>query len=308
MTQLPVHRYQFNCLVKAPLTFNFYAGSLLRGAFGQALRKLVCVTRMSDCKACLLYRQCVYPKIFETPVPLHSPFQSFSQIPNPFIVEPPPMGITALMPGDTFSFNVVLIGQALAQLPLIIYAWQTALNAGLGPTHANVELIDVVFEPDQPVAQVIYRNDAEARLLPAPEFIPEPLAPVDRLTLQLLTPLRIQQKGQVLSSTLRGKDFLIALVRRYYFLQEFHTPDYQAPDFKDLARQAENIEARHSFSWCEWQRYSSRQQQKMIFGGVMGELELNGDLSAFLPLLLHGQWWHVGNKTTFGMGHYQLMP
>jgi len=307
MTQLPVHRYQFNCRVKEPLKFNFYAGSMLRGAFGQALRKLACVTHMQDCKACLLYRQCAYPKVFETPPPLHTQFQSFSQIPNPFVLEPPPMGSQDLAPGDNFSFNLVLIGQALAQLPLIIYAWQTALNVGLGPTHAKVELLDVVFEPEQSVSQVIYTNGAEARLLPTPDFTLEPHVPTERISVRLLTPLRIQQKGQVLSSTMRGKDFLMALVRRYYFLQEFHTQDYQAPDFKSLALQAEQIQARHDFSWCEWQRYSSRQQQKMIFGGVLGELELTGDLTTFLPILVKGQWLHVGNKTTFGMGHYRLV-
>ncbi len=307
MSQLSVHRYQFNCLVKEPLKFNFYAGSLLRGAFGQALRKLVCVTHMQDCKACLLYRQCAYPKVFETPPPLQVQFQNFSQIPNPFVLEPPPMGSKDFAPGDTFSFNLVLIGQALAQLPLVIYAWQTALNSGLGPGHAEVELLEVVFEPEQPVAQVVFSNANAACLLPTPPFTPEPLVSSERMSVQLLTPLRIQQKGQVLSSAMRGKDFLMALVRRYYFLQEFHTQDYQAPDFKALALQAEQIEGKHDFSWCEWQRYSSRQQQKMTFGGVLGELELTGDLTAFLPLLVAGQWLHVGNKTTFGMGHYRLV-
>ena len=307
MSQLPVHRYQFNCLVKEPLQFNFYAGSMLRGAFGQALRKLACVTRMKDCKACLLYRQCAYPKVFETPAPHHTQFQSFSQIPNPFVLEPPPMGSNALTVGETFSFNVVLIGQALEQLPLIIFAWQTALNVGLGPNHAKVELLNVVFEPNQPVAQLIYTNDAKASLLQTPEFTPEPLPPTDQLTVQLLTPLRIQKKGQVLSSHMRGKDFLMALIRRYYFLQEFHTPDYQAPDFKKLAQQVEQVEGHHDFSWCEWHRYSSRQQQKMIFGGVLGQLHLVGELTPFLPILVSGQWFHVGNKTTFGMGHYQLL-
>jgi hypothetical protein len=307
MTQLPVHRYQFNCLVKEPLKFNFYTGSMLRGAFGQALRKLACVTHMQDCKACLLYRQCAYTNVFETPPPLQVQFQNFSQIPNPFVLEPPPMGSKDFAPGDTFSFNLVLIGQALAQLPIIIYAWQTALNAGLGPGQAKVELLNVVFEPEQPVTQIIYSNGSEARLLPTPSFTPEPLVPTKRINLRLLTPLRIQQKGQVLSSTMSGKDFLMALVRRYYFLQELHTRDYQPPDFKDLALQAEQIEGKHDFRWCEWQRYSSRQQQKMIFGGVLGELELTGDLTAFLPMLLTGQWLHVGNKTTFGMGHYRLV-
>jgi hypothetical protein len=124
----------------------------------------------------------------------------------------------------------------------------------------------------------------------------------------MLTPLRIQQKGRVLSSAMRGKDFLIALVRRYYLLQEFHTQNYQAPDFKALAVQVEQVQGRHRFHWCEWERYSHRQQQKMVFGGVLGELELSGYLTPFLPLLARGQWLHVGNKTTFGMGHYRLVP
>ncbi len=307
MYQLPVHRYQFNCLVKEPLKFNFYAGSMLRGAFGQALRKLACVTHMQDCKACMLYRQCAYPKIFETPAPHHIQFQRFSQIPNPFVLEPPPMGSNALAVGDTFNFNIVLIGQALEQLPLVIFAWQTALNVGLGPNHAKVELLNVVFEPNQSVAQRIYTNGVDASLIQPSAFTPEPLAPTDQLTIKLLTPLRIQKKGQVLSHNMECKDFLMALIRRYYFLKEFHTPDYQAPDFKKLAGQVEKIDGYHDVSWCEWQRYSSRQQQKMIFGGVLGQLHLVGELIPFLPMLVSGQWFHVGNKTTFGMGQYQLV-
>jgi len=307
MNPLPAHRYQFNCQVLDPLKFNFYAGSLLRGAFGKALRKLACVTHMQDCKACLLYRQCAYTKIFETPPPLHTPFQEFSQIPNPFVLEPPPLGCKALAPGDRFSFNLVLMGQALAQLPIIIYALQTALHNGLGPTQAKVKLLDVVFEPGQAIAQTIYPIGKEASLLPSPTFIPEPCAASSKINIELLTPLHIQQKGRVLSNTLQAKDFLLALVRRYYFLQEFHTQHYQAPNFKQLSHQAQQIQIQHNLQWCEWQRYSNRQQQKMIFGGVLGELELTGDLSPFLPLLVQGQWLHVGNKTTFGMGHYRLV-
>ncbi len=307
MSSLPVHRYQFNCRVTSPLNLNYYSGSMLRGAFGKALRQLSCVTNMQDCKSCLLYRQCAYPRIFETPVPLHAQYQNLSQIPSPFVIEPPAMGSKVLNKGDVFAFNMVLIGQALDYLPLIILAWQKAFKTGFSAMHAQVELLNVVCEPEQTVAQVIYTSGTEAQLIPAPIFVPPVIASTHQLKLQFLTPLRIQQKGQILSNTMRGKDFLMALVRRYYFLQEFHTQDYQPPDFKAFAYQAEQIEARPNFKWCEWQRYSNRQKQKMIFGGVLGELELIGELAPFLPLLVSGQWLHVGNKTTFGMGHYQLL-
>ena len=307
MNSLPVHRYQFNCRVTSPLNLNFYSGSMLRGAFGKALRKLACVTHMQDCKSCLLYRQCAYPRLFETPVPLQAQYQNLSQIPSPIVIEPPAMGSKVLNKGDVFTFNMVLIGQALDYLPLIIFAWQQAFKTGLGTTYTQMELVNVVFEPEQTVAQIIYTNGTEAQLIPAPVFAQPVIASTHQLKLQFLTPLRIQQKGQILSNSMRGKDFLMALVRRYYFLQEFHTQDYQPPDFKAFAYQAEQIEARPNFKWCEWQRYSNRQKQKMIFGGVLGELELIGELAPFLPLLVSGQWLHVGNKTTFGMGHYQLL-
>ncbi|GFO73301.1 hypothetical protein BJAS_P4036 [Bathymodiolus japonicus methanotrophic gill symbiont] len=305
MTQLQVQRYQFNCQVQTPFRLNDYSGSMLRGAFGRALRKLACVTKMDNCKACLLYRQCTYPKIFETPAPTNADLQRFSAIPNPFIVEPPPMGERNLQVGEEFSFGLVLIGQAIPHLPLIIYAWQEALQQGLGKSHAKAALQSVIFEPGQLSEQVIYSSQ-QGELLAEPQFECPLLEPVDRLKLRLLTPLRIQQRGRVLSHAMQGRDFLMALVRRYYLLQEFHSEHYQAPDFSALAQQAEGIQCKTQFHWYEWQRYSSRQKQKMVFGGVLGELELEGDLADFLPILALGQWLHVGNKTTFGMGRYLI--
>lgn len=305
MLQLRVHRYQFNCQTEAPLQLNAYSGSMLRGAFGRALRQLVCVTKMDDCKACLLYRQCTYTRVFEPPVPVNTGFQKFNAIPSPFIIEPPPIGEQSLQAGETFSFNLVLIGVAIEQLAILIQAWQIALQRGLGKTHSRVALCHVIYEPEQAVAQRVYQTGNKRLSTPADWKLPN-LEPTRQLTVQLLTPLRLQQKGKVLLHTMRGRDFLMALVRRYYLLAEFYADNYLAPDFSDLALQAEAVSCKAQLQWFDWQRYSSRQKQKMVFGGVIGELELSGDLTVFLPLLISGQWLHVGNKTSFGMGRYQI--
>jgi CRISPR/Cas system endoribonuclease Cas6 (RAMP superfamily) len=45
----------------------------------------------------------------------------------------------------------------------------------------------------------------------------------------------------------------------------------------------------------------------MPVAGVTGSWRLAGDLRALWPFLYLGQWLHVGKKTTFGLGHYQLI-
>ncbi len=47
-------------------------GSVIRGAFGFAFRKVCCPFPSKDSQECLLQNRCVYSYIFETPRPAHS--------------------------------------------------------------------------------------------------------------------------------------------------------------------------------------------------------------------------------------------
>jgi hypothetical protein len=58
--------------------------------------------------------------------------------------------------------------------------------------------------------------------------------------------------------------------------------------------------------WKDWTRFSSRQDQEMTLGGVIGEWTLLGDLGELLPWFWLGQWLHVGKNATMGMGRYLL--
>lgn len=303
------HRYQFNCRTLDSLPLNFYSGSMLRGAFGWALKKVSCATKMDDCQRCLLYRQCHYPKIFEPPVPSHTQLKNLSRIPAPYVIEPPQLGQKTLAKNDTFSFQLILMGPAIALLPTIVSAWQLALKTGLGKSHSRAELLSVVFEPGQKVEQIIPMDDLKQNACPMPTFTPkQPDNNISALTIKLQTPLSIKRQGKLLAQTMTGRDFILALIRRYYLLQEFYTSDYQPPDFSRLVAQAELIQAKPQLSLCHLNRYSNRQQQEMTFQGVMGDILLTGEIKPFLPLLFSGQWWHVGSKTSFGMGRYQITP
>ncbi len=306
MTNLAIARYQFNFAVNSPLHLNFYSGSLLRGVFGHALRRVSCMTKMKACPACPLYRTCPYTTVFEMPPPEQHHLQNFSQIPNPYLIEPPPLGRKTYQVGDVLSFSLILIGPAIAQLPLLIFAWQQAFALGVGKTNSTACLINVVLMTATESPKVIYDAQIDSPVHAHEAFMLPRLADQHSVTLQFNTPLQIQKQGKVLAAEMSAKDFLMALIRRYYLLYEFYGRDYQAPNFRQLAEHAQTITSTNDFKWNQWQRYSNRQQQAMRIDGVLGSLSLTGQLSDFLPMLQAGQWLHVGHKTTFGMGQYTL--
>lgn len=302
----PLARYRFDFTVETPLHLPEYAGSTLRGAFGNALRRVTCMTRERDCKACGLYRTCPYPRIFETPPPENHALQKFSQIPNPYVIEPPPWGERAYAPGETLSFHVVLAGNAIRQMPFIVLAWQRAFVHGVGKGEGTARLERISHLAPDGEAAIFLAAEGMLQEHPATLRLP-PFHDTGEVTLHFSTPLRLQENGKPLGAErLTARELLMALVRRTALVAEFHTPQPLALDFAGLARLAEAIESEKRLHWRDWTRWSNRQQQKMALGGVTGEWTLHGGLAPFLPFLHLGQWLHAGKNATFGLGHYQL--
>lgn len=300
---LPVARYHFCAEVQKPLQLPFYAGSMLRGAFGQALRRLACMTRQSQCIACPLTATCPYSLLFEASKIPHA--QTTPVIPNPYVIEPPPAGSQHLAAGQELRFSMVLIGQAIPQLPLVILAWQQALQRGLGKGQACCQLQAVYCEQDpEPVfvqGQTSIRSHSPIYLAPPP--------PAKELTLVLQTPLRLQHQGaRVGRRELTAPLLLTALLRRIQALYQQHLPDSPHAELATLFQHTAQIQISHNegLRWLDWTRYSSRQQQNMTLGGLVGELHLRGALEPFISALHLGQWLHLGKNATFGMGRYRL--
>jgi hypothetical protein len=307
----PVARYRFDCRVTSPIHLPEYAGSTLRGAFGNALRRTACMTRQKECKPCPLYRSCPYPAVFAPPPPASHALQQFSDIPAGFIVEPPDWGEKHYEVGDTLSFHFVAIGQAIHQLPLIIHAWQRALEKGIGRGEGTATLQSVALTTDV-VAPPAIMFDAECGQV-APHSarltLPNTYANDTRLQLHLSTPMRIQRNSHPLGpEELESRDLLVGLIRRISLISEFHAGNRLELDYGHLAEQARSVTSEKELTWLDWKRYSSRQNQEMVLGGVVGRWALSGELDPFRPFLYLGQWLHVGKNASFGLGRYQLAP
>lgn len=315
---LPVARYRFTAQVQQPLSLPDYAGSLLRGQFGAALRNVACMTRQPTCHGCPLLRTCPYTRIFDAPPPpkgQHT-LQDFSQIPNPYVLEPPAPGARVLAAGDLLEFNLVLVGQALDQLALVVFALQRALGLGLTRQRIPAELqrvdwVDIhgsahpVWSHTQPVLT------AHAAVLDVPGMSTLADSGRQSITLHIHTPLRLQSQGNPLrADQLTPRALLAAVARRTALLMEFHAAQSGwGEGAKHITQLSAVLSDTRDLQWFDWTRYSSRQQQEMTLGGVLGTWTLRGSpevLTNLWPWLWLGQWLHAGKNASMGMGGYTL--
>lgn len=310
MVELPLARYRFRFSMHAALRLPEYAGSLLRGQFGAHLRALSCTTGAPRCDACPQRSACAYAQVFETPAPTQHSLQNFSHIPNPYVIEPPPLGARQIAIGEVLEFNIVLFGDALQQLPLIAAALRQALQGGLSKTRARGQLQAIAaLDPQRDHWQTIWQSGNHA-LADHPTRYPLPRSTpaTERITLQFYTPLRLQQQGQPVPITALTPRKLIAdLLRRISLLAEFHAGQPALiPDVSALVRHAESLQHHHQLHWLDETRFSSRQQRNMPIGGASGRWVLEGELAPLLPWLELGQWLHVGKLASQGLGGYRL--
>jgi CRISPR-associated endoribonuclease Cas6 len=73
----------------------------------------------------------------------------------------------------------------------------------------------------------------------------------------------------------------------------------------DTACNAVTLKSRN-LEWQDWERYSNRQERRMKFWGFVGSVVFEGNLKPYLPLIKLGEYIHLGSKTSFGMGKYEI--
>lgn len=311
---LALARYRFTAVFERDPELPAFAGSLLRSVFGLALRQGACMTGMPQCEPCPLYRTCAYPAIFAAP-PRDTQFgQRFSQVPNPYVMEPPPLKMCRLPAGKALVWHQVLVGAAtLRQLPLVAHAWERSLRAGWGERRVRGQLLQLEHVDGASLCHSVFDPDTR-RLLPHEHSLSWPAdiaaAHADAAHLDFDTPLRLQHDGRPLRpGELSPRKLVADLLRRCNLMLDLHLGIRPAPfDAHALVAHAATLhDDRGALRWREDTRYSARQRQEVPLGGVLGRWTLRGDLQPLLPWLWLGQWLHLGKNATHGLGGFRLV-
>ncbi len=131
-------------------------------------------------------------------------------------------------------------------------------------------------------------------------------ATCDELTLHFLTPTRLRIEGRVVE-----QPSLTQLVRsislRLSMLAETWGDAGLIYDYKTTLERTRGISPRESnLRLIALDRFS-RRQGKLELDGFMGQITFEGPvLSELLPLLVAGEFVHVGSGTAFGLGKYKI--
>ena len=280
-----------------------YAGSMLRGAFGHAFRRIGCLSRQVN-SPCPAPKACPYHYCFETP----GDASGLEQQLRPLLFEPPPPEPRDISVGATLRFGLTAIGSAGRYAPqFLAAAWE------MGRQGLKVERIPFTLtraealRSDGSWALWFCRDEEQLRPLPPPLSLDEiSRHPLNgpRAVLVFETPTRLKEDGQIVPRV--ELDVLLRRLReRVVRLLRAHC-GIDSSTALALVTDTGSITSSVKLQWFDWRRRSNRQDRTVPMGGLVGEIELEGDLSGLAPLLRLGEVMHVGKGATMGMGRYWI--
>ncbi|NLO98648.1 MAG: CRISPR system precrRNA processing endoribonuclease RAMP protein Cas6 [Peptococcaceae bacterium] len=260
-----------------------FLGSTLRGAIGQALLK----------------DKLLYDFLFNNKSLSHGK----KDIPNPYLLDLPDTNQFEFKPEEELTFKILLFGEAFEYTQAIVNALKEK-ELGLGAARYPFKLKQVKHEIDQ---RIIWKDGNYYEEAVCSFLLPyRTLSNVTRVILRTLTPLRIRRNGQLLTdidfvTVIRNiTNRLATLTSRYGGWVD----EVEVQRIQNLAYQVEIVHS--NFALVDLARYSNRLGEKMDFSGLMGSIEVQGDLTPFVPWLFAAQTLHLGRNTTFGMGKIEV--
>jgi len=312
LEHLRLAQYRFVLEMQDALELPTFWGSTLRGGFGHSFKRMACRRLGEDCRLCADYDRCAYGYVFETrPPPDSEVLRTHDAVPRPFVFKIPAGRPLVYNAGDALEFGLLLVGQGIAYLPYFILALKVLGDEGIGPDRAHFRLKHVwARDPLGPWETLVYDGDSDALRnqehsigMAEIEAAANQLS-LDAVTLTLLTPMRVKVAGTI-ARELPFQLLIRNIVRRLSSLSYFHCGARWETDYRALIANAGGGRATHTdLRWVAWERWSSRQQQRIPMSGLVGTVCYTGEIADYRTLLVIGSLIHAGKNTAFGNGQF----
>lgn len=296
----------FKIMFDAPAALPPYIGSTVRGAFGHAFRKVLCVCSRGSSGGC------PYHSIFESALNDGALrfLRNVEKVPHPYLLEIPVGTKQYYERGDILHFTVRLFGFAVDYALNMIDVVSLMGKKGITKNRVPFRIVQVYTGSNPERMRILY-DGIHKQYLSIPDtesFDCENNSfNIDTVRFHFLTPVSLVDNGK-----LQNKPYfsilITSLIRRIACLAYYA----EGIDEVTSVTQGEKIVLENvnteeeSLVWMDTSRYSNSQKTDMKFGGMIGSVVYNGDISKWYPLLKFGELVHAGKRTTFGFGQYRL--
>lgn len=300
-----VATYQISSVLQDDFVLAEYAGSMLRGVYGNSLRKISCMTGQKKCDNCPIITTCPYPELFDPAKDMTHMGRNVKSIPAPYVIQAPAWGAKELKKGDELSFNIRLFGVSSHRTPFVFHSFRQALYHGIGrkPNKASAVVSNICHLETK---QNLF--DDEGNFVQHTPSIPK----IDisncptNIRIEFKTPYRSQIQGKPISvKDITPRRLVTDIIRRARLLIEFYgdASDITNWPIDEWLAMADNIKNTKELYWQDWKRYSNRQRRSMRLGGLMGKWYWQDVPTEIAAILKIGSIIHVGKQTVFGFGH-----
>ena len=303
------YRFRFYFRSAGTLHFPVYkSGNIVRGAFGDIFRKLVCIPSCHDAKTCDIRADCPYAHVFEPQAARGEGPSGLVDWPRPFVFRAAHLDGRTLSRDELFHFDVHNFDVRDPALPYFVLAFAQLAREGLGPGRGRAELtsVDQLDLNEARVAQVFDGEQFRMRELDSPNVVDLSETPerVRRVRVRCVTPTELKSGRQVADRPEFG--ILLGRLRdRISNLRALYGAGPLEIDFREMGERAAAVRmTRSDLQRTEADRLSSRTGQRHPLGGFVGEAEYEGELGEFLPYLRLGKWVGVGRQTVWGKGEF----
>lgn len=314
-----IHRLRFRADVTAPLRLPAAAGAALRGALFSALRRQFCLAAGGP--------QCGRPELAAAcPVcfllaPVEERNPRGRDVPRPYTLRAPSDAARSYEASESFEFGFSTFGRALSHFPYALLGVQEMGRQGLGVARAGAFRLAEVWAEDPLTGRQerIYRaGDPTVRAPALPIGWPQVRAEAaalaaaggaQRLRLEFVSPTRLIADGRLVKPERFSAAILLArlLERLEALFQRYGGERLDVDPGVLLAHASARVRiVEQRIAWQELLRASSRHQRLVPMSGLVGTVELEGELEPLLPWLVWGTLTQVGKDAAMGNGCFRL--
>ncbi|MGC8976042.1 MAG: CRISPR system precrRNA processing endoribonuclease RAMP protein Cas6 [Candidatus Ratteibacteria bacterium] len=284
------------------ITLSSFKGSTIRGGFGYSFKKSICTQKIKECERCLIFENCLYIKLFE---PKIFDIGKRKEIPRPFVIEYPSDKKTIYKENEKLKFNLILFGNSINFFPYFFISFLNLGNEGIGKEREKF-IIDEISQI-YPVVKKIFKFTSEKIEIPEIKKVEYKKGNLGKIKLKFITPAKIKHYGKLISIP-EFHMLIKAILRRTYLILKYWCDFDGKIDFNEIIERSKEIKiSKCDLRWYDYERYSTRQKERLKHGGIIGEIEYKGEIGDFLPLLEVGSHIHIGKNTSFGLGHYIIL-